>query len=281
MAANALAKSLKALHCPSTPLILANVWDLASLHTLISINADSDVKPVKAVATASWAIAATLGISDEELRPEQNLDAISKIAPACREANLPLSVDLQDGYGDQIVAVVTAAVQAGAVGANIEDVRSPYGQRPDSVTGSFYPIHDQVQRLKLAQTAAAAAGCPDFVINARCDIFSPSQHSPAGDAAKMAEAIARGRAYLDAGATTVFYWGAGRGLRDAEVRALVAELDGRVAVKLASGPAALTTAELAEIGVARVSVGPSIFRIAMAAAKRAALDILGGGRLSS
>ncbi|KAF4977274.1 hypothetical protein FZEAL_6162 [Fusarium zealandicum] len=267
---NNFAKELKALHKPSSPIVLPNVWDVASFNTVVSLNQDGS-KPVKALASASWAIAAALGIKDEELTLEQNLEAVAKIASLSETAGLPLSADLQDGYGSEIASTVKRAVEIGVVGANIEDTIP--------ATGDFYPIDEQVQRLQTALRAAADAGCSDFVLNARCDTFHFDTGLDEEDALK--EAIARGKAYLGAGATTVFYWGgSGRGLRTAWVERLVKELDGRVAVKLAHKTAgALSTAELAKMGVARISVGPSLFLIAQSAVKEAAASILSGGSL--
>lgn len=265
--ANQSAKHLKSLHVPSSPIIFANVWDTASFNAVTSLNTSSS-QPVKAIATASYAIAASTGTRDEDLTLNQNLAAIASIAALAKKANLPLSVDLQDGYGDQIAAVVKKAIDLGAAGANIED--------SVSATGQMRPMDEQVSRYRTALRAAADAGCPDFVLNARCDVF----HFLDGGEALLDEAVARGKAYLAAGATTVFYWGGpGRGLRTAWVERLVKELDGRVAVIMGPVPGLLTVAELAEIGVARVSVGPSLYRIAMEAIKEAAGKLLGGGGL--
>ena len=275
---NNAAKTLKDLHVPSTPIIFANVWDLASFNAVTSLNT-ADSKSVKAIATASWAIAATLGIKDEELTLEQNLDAISKIAPLCHFAGLPLSADLQDGYGDKIADVVQTAVKIGVAGANIED-SIPSAGFDKGISGSLYGVEEQVQRLKTALAAAADAGCPDFVLNARSDIFR--LEADLDEEERIQEAIKRGKAYLELGATTIFYWGgSGRGIRTSTVERLVKELDGRVAVKLSDAPDGLTTAELAKIGVARISVGPSLFLIANKAIKQAAQSILGGGSLAS
>lgn len=272
---NTLAQTLKTLHAPGSPIIFANIWDLASLNNLTALNTTSHHQPVKAVATASWAFAACLGIKDEELTLAQNIDAVAKLSPACRAAGLPLSVDLQDGYGARIADAVRQVVELGASGANIED-SIPSAGLSGGIEGALYTLEDQVGRLKTALEAARDAGCPDFVLNARSDVFLLGLEPDEA----MDEAIRRGRAFLDAGATTIFYWGGSKGLRDEQVRRLVAELGGRVAVKLASGPQALTTRELGEMGVARISVGPSIYRIAMAAAQKAAKDILEGGRLA-
>lgn len=266
---NESAKQLKALHIPSSPIVFPNVWDIPSFNAVVSLN-DGDSKPVKAIASASWAVAATLGIKDEDLTMEQNFEAIAKLAPLCKAANLPLTADLQDGYGDQISTSVTQAIKLGVVGANIED--------SNPSTAAMYNIDEQVQRYKTALEAAADAGCPDFVLNARCDIFN--LNTELDEESMVREAITRGKAYLDAGATTVFYWGGSeRGMRTAWVETLVKELDGRVAVKLAATPDALTTGELAKIGVARISVGPSLFLVANTAMKKAAASILNGGGL--
>ncbi|WYZ38494.1 hypothetical protein EsH8_III_000408 [Colletotrichum jinshuiense] len=275
-----LAQELKQLHTPAAPIIFANVWDFASLNAILSLNT-AEAKPVRAIATASWAIAATLGIKDEELTLDQNTAAIEQLAPAVRAAGLPLSVDLQDGYGEHIEKVVASAVRLGAVGANIED-SIPSAGFDKGVGGSLYGAEAQAARLKRALSAARGAGCPDFVVNARCDVFRLEPYAASDDAAALGEAVRRGRAYLEAGATTVFYWGgAGRGLRTSEVEVLVRELGGRVAVKLGDRPGSLTTEELAEIGVARISVGPSLYLVAMNAMKDAARRILSGGRLGA
>lgn len=278
---NDFAKTLKALHQPSNPLIIPNIWDVPSLNAVASLNSDNDgnEKPVKAVATASWALAHALGIKDEELTFEQNLAAIEKIGPVARSLGLPLSTDLLDGYGSRIGEVVTAAVKAGSVGANIEDSIPSVGFGA-GIEGSLYGVDEQVQRLKTALKAAADAGCPDYALNARCDAFALAAHPSLNDETRMREAIRRGKAYLEAGATTVFFWGGGgRGLRDAEVKRLVEELGGRVAVKAAHKPEGLSTSDIAQLGVARISFGPSLLLIAMEATKKAASTILSGGKI--
>lgn len=274
---NSTAKAFKAMHIPKSPIVLTNIWDTSSLNAVLSLN-QGDEKPVKAVATASWAVAAAAGCKDEELTYEQNITAIKQVAPLCREAGLPLTSDLQDGYGSRIEELVTAAVKAGVSGANIEDSipSAGYGK---GVAGSLYPLNEQVRRLKSALNAAAEAGCPDFVLNARCDVFCLDDPS-LDDDSRMNEAIARGRAFLGLGATTVFYWGGPRGgLTKAHVQTLVKELDGRVAVLLAAYSGGPTVSELAEIGVARISIGPTLYRIAMLAVQKAASGILGEGKM--
>lgn len=279
---NDLAVTFKQLHKPSAPVVLPNIWDLGSLKALLSLNeADPTNKPVKAVATASWAIAEASGIRDEDLTWEQNRDAIARLAPHVRAAGLPLTVDLQDGYGSRIEEVVAEAVRLGAVGANIED-SIPSAGFDKGVEGSLYGVEEQVGRLKRALAAARDAGCPDFVLNARSDVFRLDPAAAADDEVALAEAVRRGRAYLELGATTIFFWGgSGRGLRTSEVQRLVKELGGRVSVKLGDKSGSLTTAELGDIGVARISVGPSLYLKALAAVKDWARNILSGGGLSA
>ncbi|KAL0943565.1 carboxyphosphonoenolpyruvate phosphonomutase-like protein [Colletotrichum truncatum] len=277
--ANEIAFKLKQLHSPSSPIIFSNVWDVASLNAILSLNT-ADTKPVKAIATASWAIAAILGVKDEDLTLEQNLAAIAQIAPVVKAAGLPLTVDIQDGYGERIEEVVQRVIALGAVGANIED-SIPSAGFGKGVDGSLYDAQTQVSRLKRAFAAAKEAGCPDFVVNARCDVFRLEPYFANDDQGALREAVERGRMYLDTGATTVFYWGGmGRGLRTSEVEVLVRELGGRVAVKLGDQPDSLSTQDLGNIGVARISVGPSLYMIAMNAMKKAAGRILSGGKLA-
>ncbi|GFP55689.1 hypothetical protein ACSS6W_008930 [Trichoderma asperelloides] len=276
---NQLAQELKALHKPGSPLVLSNVWDVSSLNTILSLNSESS-KPVKALATASFAIAATLGIQDEELSMVQNLEAISKIAPLAEQAGIPLSVDIQDGYGDLITAVVTAVVEYGAAGANIED-SIPSAGFDKGISGSLYKLEDQVVRLKRALDAAKEAGAPDFVLNARCDAFRLAPSPDLTYEIRLAEAIKRGKAFLEAGATTVFYWGGqGQGLTSETVKTLVKELDGKVAVIMSGAPGSLTTADLAKLGVARISVGPGLYLAAINAVKTVASRMFSGGGLA-
>ncbi|KAG5983097.1 hypothetical protein E4U55_000825 [Claviceps digitariae] len=268
---------LKALHVPGKPIVFANVWDVASLNAIISLN-DGDTKLVQAVATASWAIAASAGVPDEDLTFEQNMDAIRRMLPFARKAGLPLSADLQDGYGSRIEGVIFEAVKAGVSGANIED-SIPSAGFGKGIQGSLYGRQEQAHRLSLAIEAARAAGCPNFVLNARCDVFCVEEDD---DTSRLEEAVARGKAYLAAGATTVFYWGGpgGNGMTKADLETLTRELSGRVAVLLSAYPGLESTLELAQMGVARVSIGPGLFKIAMETVKQAARNMLTGGKLS-
>jgi 2-methylisocitrate lyase-like PEP mutase family enzyme len=281
---NSYAETLKALHVPGTPIVFANIYDPASTAALLSLNTPdlSAAEPlVKAVATASYAIAASLGIADEELTLRQNLDAIRAISPLVRAAGLPLSADLQDGYGADLELAVREAIRAGAVGANIED---SYPERGFGVgMQALKGVEEQCERIRRVLEVAKEEGVQDFVVNARTDVFRLDP-APEGwdEGMVLGEAVRRGKAYLEAGATCVFVWGGNvRGVKRAEVEVLVKELDGRVAVKLADGEKGLSARELAQIGICRISVGPSLWVEAMRAVKKGAERILRGGQLWS
>jgi 2-methylisocitrate lyase-like PEP mutase family enzyme len=241
---NSLALQLRSLHVPGRPLLLTNVYDGATARVALSNPSTT------ALATASFAIAETQGTTDAALTFPENLAGIRAVARVLRHErpDIPLSADLQDGYED-IAATVRAAVAEGVVGANIEDA--------DMSTGKLRTVEDAVARIRAVLAAAKMCGVDGFCINARTDVLVSG--------GSVEDAITRGKAYLNAGAVTVFVWGGReRGVSRAEVKRLVEGLDGRVAVKMNLKPGALTVRELAEIGVARVSVGPELYRRAMA-----------------
>ncbi|KAL4870569.1 hypothetical protein BDV12DRAFT_165831 [Aspergillus spectabilis] len=251
---NELAVQFRRLHIPGQPIVLTNVFDAATASLIANHPA------TKAIATASYAIAAAQGISDNDMTLSQNLATVRSIA-ASLSANglpkLPLSVDVQDGY--DVPETITEIIKLGAVGCNIEDVNNS--------TEQLRPLPEAVRRIKLALQTARDLGVPDFVINARTDIL--------GYGGSIEDAIERGRAFLDAGACTVFVWGpGGRGTSTSEIKKLVAALDGRLNVKLVLKDGFLTIPELRQIGVARISMGPELYRTAMRAFEETANELL-------
>ncbi|KAH8159215.1 hypothetical protein CIB48_g9032 [Xylaria polymorpha] len=244
-----------ALHVPGNPLVLPNIWDLASLNSVLSLNPpSSSPHTVKAIATASYAIAESLGIPDASLSRGANLIRIAQLAPRVRAAGLPLTVDIQDGYGPRLEDVVAAIVKAGAVGANVEDTRED---------GTMWGCEEQVLRIQRVIQVAAENGCEGFVVNARCDLLcaQSKRDGSHGEEARLLEETVR------------------RGKRDAEVRTLVRGLEGRLAVKLAPGADTLSVEELADMGVARISVGPSLYLAANKTVRDAAERIVGWGEV--
>ncbi|KAG5646337.1 hypothetical protein DXG03_003660 [Asterophora parasitica] len=199
---NSYATALQALHAPGNPVGFANTYDPSSTAAVLSLNTASTQK-VHTIATASYAIAASLGIPDEDLSLIQNLDAISRIAPLVRAAGLPLSADLQDGYGHHLVEAIQGAIKLGVVGANIEDSCPERGHARGMEC--LRSVEEQVGRIKLAKRTAADLGVRDFVVNARTDVLRLDPR-PEGWTQDMVveEAVRRGKAFLEAGATCVF-----------------------------------------------------------------------------
>ncbi|PLB33265.1 isocitrate lyase/PEP mutase family protein [Aspergillus candidus] len=250
---NLAAKAFKGLHRPNQPVVLANVYDGISAKTVAALPAS------KAIATASWAIAEAAGVPDEELTLEENIRATRIIATAIKGSGKPLSVDLQDGYGDQLEDAIKQVIGAGAIGANIEDY--------DNANKRLYSAHDAVNRVKHALAIADALGVPDFVVNARCDALVYG--------GTIDEVISRGQAFLAAGATSVFVLGPldqahpGELTRE-QITKLIQAFEGRVNLV----PGENTTKELAALGVARISVGPDLQMVAMKALKKEAEKFL-------
>ena len=230
------ATALLALHTDPALLTLVNVWDVASARVV------AQTAGTTALATASHAVAAMYGYEDGEHIPRDlMLEAVGRVVEA---VDLPVTADLEAGYGD---AAETArrAIGLGVVGCNIED--------------QMKPLAEATAVVESVMQAAAAAGVPDFVLNARTDAFLR-----AGDRdpdAVLADAIERGRAFLDAGAPVVFVPGR---LVEAQVVALV-EAFGPQRLTMLPVPGAPSLARLEELGVARVSFGPFPQQVALTA----------------
>ena len=246
---------LRGLHRGPEPLMLVNVWDVASALTV-------EAQGAPALATASWGVAAAYGADDDEsMGRDAMLAAVARIAGA---VFAPLSADLQRGFGEtpgDVGETMALAIEAGAVGCNLEDGVGP-AHEPR-------PLDDAVARIAATVAAGQRAGVP-LVINARTDVFL---HATDHGEAQLAEAVDRGRAFLEAGADCVFL----PGLTDRALIARAVEQIGPVSV-LAT-PASPPLHELAELGVVRISVGPGAMGVAYAALAATARTLLGGGEL--
>ncbi|KAK5062449.1 hypothetical protein LTR84_004520 [Exophiala bonariae] len=250
---NDLAKSFGYLHRPGEPLILANVYDL------LSARAVAPLPSCNAIATASYSVAMAAGTDDDHLSLQQNIAAARLIGNVAAEYNKPFTVDLQDGYGTKLEDAIRQVIEAGAVGINLEDC--------DKESKTLYAPDEAAARVSRALSAASKAGVPDFVVNARCDTLVMG--------GKLEEAIERGKKYLEAGATTVFVWGGGkRGVSRDEVEEMVKAFDGRLNVSLKWDKQGLSVRQLAELGVARISVGPTIMFFATAEYQKRARELL-------
>jgi 2-methylisocitrate lyase-like PEP mutase family enzyme len=245
------ARTLLDLHTAPEVLVLANVWDVASAQTV------AGVEGVRALATASHAIAASFGYDDGEHIPlEVHLDMVERIA---RSVDLPVSMDFEAGYGDP-GGTARRVIAAGAVGGNLED--------------RMAPLDEAVAAVEAVLAAGRDAGI-DFVLNARTDVFVLREKG-ADRTVLMREAVRRGQAFLDAGAPVVFVPGV---MTRDEIEVLVGEL-GRQRVSLIAVPGVTPPSrELTELGVARVSTGPFTQHAALNALHEAAAALVGGGAL--
>lgn len=245
-----LAKELKDLHRPGEPLLLTNVWDPPTASIALRH------PQTKAIGTASFAISAVAGVEDDELTFEDNLRAVKRIAMRLEKegkaSTIPLTADMQDGYGERLKEGVEALIEMGVVGINLEDSSSNQGGELQLVGAD-----EHARKIRIVLEAAAGKGVSDFVVNARTDCVLLG--------GTIDEAIERGKAYLAAGATTVFVWGGmKRGLRDDEVSQLVKGLGGRVnVIYRKSMKDALSVKQIANLGVARISMGPGLWRESM------------------
>jgi 2-methylisocitrate lyase-like PEP mutase family enzyme len=256
-ASNAEAQSFKTLHVPGKPLLLANVHDAASARVVAS------TPGCNALATASFSVALVNGTDDANLDLDTYLRAIRDISAVSRSTGKPLTVDLQDGYGERLEEAVRSVIALGVVGINLED--------SEQTTSGMMDETQAVQRIKRALAAAAEAGVPDFVVNARADTFFRG--------GSLEESIRRGKLYLEAGATSVYILGGGPdGLSREEVSNMVEGLQGRVNVglklpKSGSQVSTLSSKDFAELGVSRISVGPQLYLAAVETMKNAAATV--------
>jgi 2-methylisocitrate lyase-like PEP mutase family enzyme len=233
------AAALRQLHRPGAPLVLVNAWDVASALTVVSAGG-------QAIATSSAAVAASLGVPDDDtMDPDIAFGAIARIASA---VTVPVTADLEAGYGMPADELVERLVAAGGVGCNIEDT-------DHRNAGGLVDAGTMAARVAALRDAAGRQGVP-VVLNARIDVLVRGGHDSRPVA--IAEVLRRGRLYRDAGADCIYPIGMAGPDEAAHV---VAELGGWVNGNLGAGVA---VAEMAAAGVSRISFGPSFQRRAMA-----------------
>ncbi|MEV4517072.1 isocitrate lyase/phosphoenolpyruvate mutase family protein [Dactylosporangium sp. NPDC049525] len=237
--------------------LLPNAWDVGSARVLESAG-------FPAVATTSAGIAFSLGRPDHDFfaehGPHGRLDRdtmIRRVREIAAEVAVPVSADLEEGFGEApetVAATVTMALAAGAAGGNIEDFT---GERAR-------PLHDAAlaaDRIRAARAAVDAAGEP-FVLVGRTDALLVG--------GTVGDCVQRANAYLAAGAHCAFVPGASDA---ATIGTLVRELDGPLNVVMGLTGNALSLDDLRELGVRRVTVGGSIARAMYRHLQRAAQEL--------
>ena len=246
MTTAAKAQTLVGLYDAPEILRVVNVWDVVSARAVAAL------PETKAIATAGHGIAASFGYDDGDTPRDIMIDMVGRIAAA---VHVPVTADLDDGYGDA-GETTRLAIAAGVVGANVED--------------RLKPLDESVAAVAAIVKAAEAEGVP-FALNARTDAFVRAGGRPVPES--IADAIQRGRAYLDAGATAVFV----PGILDMNVTRQLVEGIGERKVSVIGIPGALAASEYEKLGVARISYGPLPQRVALTALQDLAVSLYGGG----
>jgi 2-methylisocitrate lyase-like PEP mutase family enzyme len=240
------AQLFRAMHGGPHLLMLPNAWDAISARIVVAAG-------FRAVATTSGGVAWALGYADGETAPWD--EVVAATARISRAVTAAVTADIEQGYGetpDALARSISDIINAGAVGVNLEDGLRPGQHLPGSPP--IRSIEDAAGRIRAAREAANAAGVP-IVINARTDLYIKN----IGDEqSRFDEAVARGRAYLAAGADCIYPIG----LRDPEtigrlVKALVAPVNIMVRAGLPG------IAELEALGVARASTATALALAAM------------------
>lgn len=229
-------EQFRALHVPGDPLVLFNIWDAGSARAVAAAGAN-------AIATGSYGVAESLGFKDGETVPLDlvlaNLERIVSVT------DLPVTIDMEAGYGettDEVAAAVARAFAAGASGINMED-RLP-GQT------EILPIRDAAARLQ------SAAGTGLFV-NARTDVYLGKKPEEIGPEL-VDQVLERARAYADAGASGLFVPFLGD---HSSIAAICA--GSPLPVNVLWAPGRGSRADLAALGVARISYGHGPWAAAM------------------
>lgn len=241
-------ETLRSLHARSALLVLPNAWDAASARIF-------ETAGFPAIATTSGGVAASVGFEDHENAPADEMFAAAARITAA--VSVPVTVDLEAGYGLSPEEFVERAITAGAAGFNLED--SNHGGPAKMV-----PAEQQAERLAAVKAAGRRAGV-DFVINARVD---PLLHREGTLQEQLVETIRRGKLYREAGADCLYPFGF---FDEATVAALVEGLGGPINILSMRNTISLT--RLAELGVTRVTFGTSLFRQFMTHVTETAAEI--------
>jgi 2-methylisocitrate lyase-like PEP mutase family enzyme len=253
------AEQFRTLHTSGNILVLPNAWDAASARIVEEAGA-------AAVATTSAGVAWSLGAPDgDRLGRDRALDLIARVAEV---VSVPVTADIESGYATDakgVAETIEGVIAAGAVGVNLEDSILSREVR-------LQPIPEQAERIAAARRAADASGVPLY-INARVDAYLLEIGEPGG---RLQETLDRAAAYVEAGADGIFV----PGVTDLDTVETLARSIAKP-LNVMAGPGAPTVAQLAQRGVARVSIGPAIAKVAYAVARRAAEEVLTAGTYDS
>ncbi len=241
-------EALRALHARDEPFVIPNPWDVGTARLLASLG-------FEALATTSAGCAFALGLRDNRIDRGQAIEHLRALAAATA---LPVSADLENGFGDDpgtVAETIRLAAEAGAVGGSIEDTNTR-NERPQ------YAFDHAVERVRAAVDAARALDFP-FTLTARAENFLVGNPD-------LRDTIRRLQAYQEAGADVLY----APGLASREdIAELVRSVDRPVNVLMGSPGLRLAVDDLAALGVRRISVGSALSRVALGAFLRAAREI--------
>ena len=253
------AERLRKLHQGPRILVLANAWDVASARIM-------EEAGYPAIATTSSGVAASLGYPDgQRISRKEMLEAVARIARAVR---VPVTADMEAGYGttvEEMIETAKAVVASGAVGMNLEDVTG-------DDASSLVDIALQVEKIRAICKVSAGLGVP-LVVNARTDIYLME----IGDAAmRFDRTVERLRAYREAGADCLF----APGVRDREIIAKLVKAVG-APLNILLSPGCPPLGELDRLGVARASAGSAVMRASLGLVQRIGMELKETGTYES
>ncbi len=250
------ADAFRALHERDAAFIIPNPWDAGTAHLLATLG-------FEALATTSAGHAFSLGHRDTTVGRDEVMSHCHVIASA---TDLPVSGDLENGFGDSpetVAETIRLAGEAGLVGGSIEDSTNQPGAPP------LYEIEHGAERIRAAAEAARSQPFT-FTLTGRAENFLVGRPD-------LADAIARLQAYQEAGADVLYAPGLAK--RE-DIESVVRSVDRPVNVVMGLQGVQLSLADLSEIGVRRISVGSALARAAFGAFLRAAREMAGGGTFS-
>lgn len=253
------AQRFRELHAGPRILALPNAWDAASARIL-------EEAGYPAIATSSAGVAFALGYPDgQRVSRDEMLDVVARIARAVR---VPVTADMESGYGTTVkdmAETAKAVIAAGAIGMNLEDVTGD-----DESSHVALPL--QLEKIRAIKDTALSAGVP-IVLNARTDVYLMPIGEPSS---RFERTVERLRAYHKAGADCVFAPGVSdRGTISRLVKAIGAPLN----ILISAGCPSL--AELEKRGVARVSAGSAVMRATLGLVRRIGKDLMETGTYDS
>lgn len=249
------AMAFRAMHRGGKILVLPNAWDVASARIF-------EIAGFGAIATTSAGVAFTLGYPDGQKIPREEM--LARVGRIARSVKVPVTADLEAGYGarpEDAARTAREAIEAGAVGMNLED----------GTDDAAHPLVDlplQLEKIRAVREAALKTGVL-LVLNARTDVYLAKVGEPGK---RYEETVRRLVAFRDAGADCVFV----PGLTDAEtIGRIVREV--KCPVNILAVPGAPAAPELEKLGVARVSVGSGPMRATLGLTRRIAEELKSAG----